>query len=132
LNRKYRSRYVTSIPFEAEIFFSVRSLLPYGVTIADVLNKCLKDKNFELQKDRNESIHSNAPVRAYENYCHEKGTLERLKPVFNIFDTKEKIIDYINSVDDESFAWSITRQAKFLVTVAEPRAKKLQKMKCLK
>ena len=51
-SKKYKERYVTTIPFESEIYFEVERSLPRGVTISDELNAFLRDRYNELQKGR--------------------------------------------------------------------------------
>lgn len=127
MNRKYNDRYVTSIPFEASVFFRFRQLLPNGITLSDELNDFLKRRLLELEKDKDEAVPNCAPVKVHENTNEVTSVVsDPIKPTLNIYDSKDQLINCINSIEDKNTAFLITRQAKFLAGLAETRAKKLQ------
>lgn len=53
MNRKYKDRYVTTMPFERDVFFYLKENLPKGTDLADEINMFLKEKMEFMQKEKN-------------------------------------------------------------------------------
>lgn len=51
--RKYKNRYVTSLPVEKEDYERLNGLLPRGVSIVDEINKFIAERGKELEKEKN-------------------------------------------------------------------------------
>ena len=70
--KKFKDRYVASMPVEREIYKRLDRLLPRGVCISDEVNKFLKQKLEELegQKNRDASITvESSPIKT-DSYCN--------------------------------------------------------------
>jgi len=132
MQRKYEDRYVTSIPLEKSVYFRVKKLLPKDVYVADEINEFLKQRLADLEIDKNlsDSDSNKAPVKIYKNNISRINTvLEQKQKIPDIYSPKEVIKDYVNNINDVSTAWELTRQAKFLTSLAETKAKNLQKLR---
>jgi hypothetical protein len=80
--KKYRDRYITSIPFEKEYWIKLNQLLPRGVNVSDEINTFIKErvKELEDEKNRDASIALEAsPIRPnyYNDYNINSATLDK-------------------------------------------------------
>lgn len=130
MNRKYDNRYTISINVERSVYDRVTRLLPRGVYISDEINEFLKQRLQDLEKECKESATNKSPVRIYENLGVKHSSLLEEKEArgsLDIYSSKDEIMDHIQKINDSKTVWHLTRQVKFASTLAETRAKNLQK-----
>lgn len=128
MNRKYDNRYMISINVEKTVYDRVTQMLPRKVYLSDEINEFLKQRKQDLEKDCEVSDTNKSPIRAYVNAGVKFSTmLEDDTGSLNIYSSKDEIVDHIRRINDSKIAWHLTRQVKFATTLAETRAKNLQK-----
>jgi hypothetical protein len=89
--KKYKNRYVTTLPFEKEYFERLNQLLPRGVSIADEINKFIEERvrDLEAEKNRDASIAVDAsPIRPM--YYNPSNNTETLDKYISFHEDREK------------------------------------------
>ena len=52
------------MPFEREVFFYLKENLPKGIDVSDEINRLLKERVEDLQKEKNVSSQNYSPIRS--------------------------------------------------------------------
>lgn len=68
--KKYKNRYITTIPFEKQCYDLLNSYLPKGVSIADEINKFIDERGKELERESNNNVKEiidNSPMNSVYN-----------------------------------------------------------------
>ena len=68
--KKYKNRYITTIPFEKEYYDRLNNHLPKGVSIADEINKFIDERGKELERESNHNVKEildNSPINSIYN-----------------------------------------------------------------
>lgn len=97
--KKYKDRYVTTLPFEKEDYKRLDELLPRGITIADEINTFIKERVKELEKEKNRdaSITLDAsPIRLGYNYDDNNNSETLDKYITFSEDKSERVKDLWN------------------------------------
>jgi hypothetical protein len=100
LNRKYNSRYITSIPFEKLVYDNYRSLLPKGIAVADEFNEFMKQRIVDLQGNKSTNNHRNGAIMNFEIVDSEGGSVgEREESSnFNIYSSTEDMKSHVQKL----------------------------------
>jgi hypothetical protein len=113
---------------EKSVYDRVTQMLPRGVYLSDEINEFMKQRLLDLDKECKVSDTNKSPIRIYVNTGVKYSTiLEDAKEPLDIYSSKDEIMNHIQRINDSKTAWHLTRQVKFAITLAETRAKNLQK-----
>lgn len=64
--KKFKNRFVTTIPFEKEYYDKMNQLLPRGVAISDEINKFIQERVGDLEREKNREasiLVENSPIK---------------------------------------------------------------------
>lgn len=103
-------------------------MLPREVSLADVFNEFMKQRIVDFEKSTKVNHLNHSPVRIYENADHNRICILETpgEPTLDIYGSRQNLVTHVQKIPDSKTAWTLKRNAKLLVDLANTKAKKLE------
>jgi WD40 repeat protein len=128
-NRKYKDRFLASLPTERENYYKLNRFLPKGVTMADEINKFIEERGQELEREQNNISIEFSPIKSIDyddnNNNIRDTTLDEYIPIYEddskrfkkLYSMNQKeLAEYGHTVNDHLTEVSSIMWSRFKVT----------------